>query len=103
MKHHSNGNGNLKKIEELENKPIIYPVTYDLKAIMDSAFEVEHSKEKITEVLAKYKLNYHYKSKKHSSKGSYISFTFQVTINSQQQMQEVYSDLKKLEGLKFAV
>jgi len=101
MKHKSNGN--LKKIEDLQDKPIIYPVTYDLKAVMEGAEETEASKEKITKVLDKHKLNYHYKSKKHSSKGAYVSFTFEVTINSQQQMQDVYNDLKKLEGLKFAV
>lgn len=103
MKHKSNGNGNLKNIEDLEEKPINYPVTYDLKAVMEGAEETEKSKNKITEVLNKHKLNYHYKSKKHSSKGSYVSFTFGVTIESQQQMLEVYNDLKKLEGLKFAV
>lgn len=103
MKHHSNGNGNLKKIEEIKQEPITYPVTYDLKAVMDGAEESEVSKNKISEVLDNHKLNYHYKSKKHSSKGSYVSFTFHVTIESQQQMQEVYNDLKKLEGLKFAV
>ncbi|HEY9113823.1 MAG TPA: DUF493 domain-containing protein [Bacteroidales bacterium] len=103
MKHKSNGNGNLKKIEDIKQEPIIYPVTYDLKAVMDGVEETEESKTKIVKVLDQHKLNYHYKSKKHSSKGTYVSFTFQVTIESQQQMLEVYNDLKKLDGLKFAV
>ena len=103
MKLHSNGNGNLKKIEEIKQEPIIYPVTYDLKAVMDGTEETEVSKEKITKVLDNHKLKYHYKSKKHSSKGAYVSFTFHVTIESQKQMQNVYNDLKNIEGLKFAV
>jgi putative lipoic acid-binding regulatory protein len=103
MKHSSNGNGNIKKIEDLKQESISYPVTYDLKAVMDGGAKTEESQNKISEVLRKHKMNFHYKSKKHSSKGSYVSFTFQVTIESQEQMHEVYNDLKKLDGLKFAV
>lgn len=103
MKLHSNGNGKLKKINEIKQEPISYPVTYDLKAVMEGTMETEKSKSLISEILTRHKLKFHYKSKKHSSKGSYVSFTFQVTIGSQQQLQEVYNDLKRLEGLKFAV
>ena len=103
MNHHSNGNGNLKKIEEIKQEPITYPVTYNLKVVMDGAEETDSSKNKITEVLEGHKINFHYKSKKHSSKGAYVSFTFEVTINSQQQMQDVYASLKTIDGIKFAV
>ena len=53
MKLHTNGNGNLKKLSEIKQEPIVYPVTYDLKAVMEGASEIEKSQNKISEILKK--------------------------------------------------
>ena len=38
-----------------------------------------------------------------SSKGSYISYTYRVTLIGKGQLEKTYGALKNVEGLKFAV
>jgi len=49
------------------------------------------------------KIGYLYQSKNKSSKGSYVSFTYEVTLNNRQTMNRLYELLKKIENLKFAL
>ena len=103
MNYQSNGKGNLRKLEEIKEQPIVYPVSYELKAVMESAVGDEESKEEIVKVFKKHNINFSFLNKKASSKGSYVSFTFKVTIASQSQMHAIYDDLKKINGLRFAI
>jgi len=99
----SNGNGNLKSIAAMEGKIIEFPVSYELKAVMLGSGKDEESKVKLVAVFHQFQIKHNYLTKKVSSKGTYTSFTYKISLKSRKQMDDLYAALKLLEGLKFAV
>jgi len=99
-----NGNGNMKKMSGLEGEAAIeFPVTFELKAVMMGTDSDTENKGKLAVVFDKLKIKHNYRDKKISSKGTYSSFTYEVTLSSKQKMDNLYIDLKDVEGLKFAL
>ena len=103
IKHKNNGNGNLKTTDVLKGKEIEFPVTYQLKAVMTGTENDDSNKEKLTTVFTGLDIVYSYHDKKVSSKGAYVSFTYIVTVVSKSQMDDLYSRLRLIKELKFAV
>ncbi len=96
-------NGNIKPATDFNKEEINYPITFGLKAMMDATINDDENKEGLVEVFKKHGINYSYKDKKISSKGTYASFTYEITIVSKEVMQKLYADLKTVKGLKFAL
>lgn len=103
MNNSENGNGNIKSTADLQEQKIDFPVTFKLKAVMVGSESDEDNKQKLTNVFTSNIVDYKFLDKKVSSKGSYASFSFEVTLNSREQMNKLYEDLKKIKELKFAV
>lgn len=99
----NNGNGHIKSANDFEGKEIEFPVTFQLKAVMTGTENDEGNKEKLEKVFANLQISFSYNDKKISSKGSYTSYTYVVTLNDRQQMLKLYDDLKSIKELKFAV
>lgn len=99
----SKSNGKLKNPSELDNKQINFPVTFNLKAVMEGTGLDEENKKKIVAVFSEFGIKNTYQDKKVSSKGTYTSFTFEVTIESKDEMEKLYARLKNVDGLKFAL
>lgn len=95
-------NGKGKSIKDLEGTEIEFPVTYKLKAVMTGSDD-ESNTMKLIGVFKKLHIEHKYLDKKVSSKGSYVSYTFEVSLNSREQMNKLYTELKKIKELKFAV
>ena len=97
-----NGNGkphpDFKKEQQIE-----FPVTFDLKAVMLGTTEDEVNKSRLEEVLSKGKILFRFLHQKLSKKGNYVSYTYSVTLQSKQEMDRLYSELKGVKGLKFAL
>ena len=102
MNNTENGNGNIKSTADIQEQQIDFPVTFKLKAVMVGT-EDDENKQKLTDVFSSNKVDYKFLDKKNSSKGSYASFTYEVTLNNRDQMNKLYEDLKKIKELKFAV
>jgi len=98
-----NGNGNFKTMADLEGKEIEFPVTFHLKAVMTGTENDDDNKQKLVDVFTRNDIDYRYHDKKVSSKGSYVSFTYEVTLTSREQMKLLYDDLRKIKEIKFAV
>ena len=106
-----NGNGKTKKFKEegpsqpidFQGQKIKYPVTYQLKAIMDATRFDDDNKQDLTDVFRNLEIPYSYLDKKLSAKGTYVSFTYKVTLFSKEQMYRMYADLRALKSLKFAL
>lgn len=98
-----NGNGSVKTAEALKGKDIDFPVTYQLKAVMLGTENDDDNKAKLISVFTELDIVYKYHDKKVSSKGAYVSFTYIITIISKVQMDSLYSQLKLIKELKFAV
>ena len=111
MKQKYNGNGKEKKLnltgpsqpidEQAQN--IEYPVTFNLKAVMTGPRNDDDNKQDIVDVLKGLEIAYAYVDKKISTKGTYTSFSYQVTLISREQMYEMYAELRKIENMKFAL
>jgi putative lipoic acid-binding regulatory protein len=100
-----NNNGESSKNEAInfDGKEIEFPVSYQLKAVMVGTENDDDNKEKLVTLFKKLEIPYQYHDKKISSKGSYTSFTYIVTIDNREQMDKLYAELKKIKELKFAV
>lgn len=99
----NNGGGNIKSHPDIEGKKIEFPVTFQLKAVMIGTENDDDNKMKLISVFKNLKIVYLYLDKKVSSKGTYVSYTFTVTLKSQLEMDKMYAELKKIKELKFAV
>jgi len=104
MKHNSsNGNGNIKTAADLEGKEISFPVTYHLKAVMEGTENENKHKEELVRLFDVLEIKFKYQNKKISSKGAYVSFTYEITLTGKQQMNNLYAGLKKIKAVKFAL
>ncbi|PLW93495.1 MAG: hypothetical protein C0591_14590 [Marinilabiliales bacterium] len=98
-----NTNGNAANADFLKDKKIEFPVTFELKAVMVEEGDHSGNKEKLETIFRKLKIKFQFVADKVSSKGTYISYTYTVTLDAQEQMDNLYDDLKRVEGLKFAL
>ena len=99
----SKTNGSPKNPSELDGKKIEFPVTFNLKAVMSGTGSDDENKKKIVALFSELGIKNKYQDKKASSKGTYTSFTFEVTLNSREEMENLYVRLKNVDGLKFAL
>lgn len=95
-----NGDG---KVCQTFGESVKYPVKFDLKAIIDATIKPEDSIKAMEKLFKEFKVPFSDWRQKSSSGGKYISYTVSVDIDNQKQMDELYSALKKLPGLKFAL
>jgi len=97
------GNGDGKACNLFNRQTVNYPVKFDLKAIIEAAFEKQDSIKNIENVLIKFKVPYDNWRTRPSSGGKYISYTVSIEIRSQKELEDVYTEMKKIPGLKFAL
>lgn len=100
----SNGKDGHKQTPGLPgNKKLNFPVTYHLKAVLEASLGEEQDKKNLEIVFTSVKVPHLFLDSKPSAKGNYISYTYKVTLQDEQQLQRLYDDLKSVAGLKFAL
>jgi len=87
----------------MDNQELQFPVTYRLKTVLTTTLNEMDNKKQLVYVFDELKLSYLYQSKNRSSKGTYVSFTYEITLNDRQTMNRLYALLKRIENLKFAL
>ncbi|MCP4551742.1 MAG: DUF493 domain-containing protein [Bacteroidetes bacterium] len=85
------------------NTNIRYPVSYNLKLIMDNSTSSENHKNNISDVLLNLQIKFGEFQHKLSTKKTYVSFTVKVRIISADQFRVLYAELRKLPGIKTAL
>ena len=96
-------NGGAKPAADFKKEEINYPISFDFKAMMDATINDDDNKQALVDVFDKLGIEHHYHDKKISSKGTYVSLTYKITIVSKEKMQQLYKDIKSVKGLKFAL
>ncbi|MDP2722638.1 MAG: DUF493 family protein [Bacteroidales bacterium] len=91
-------NNGIPKKEELH-----FPVSYVLKAVFDVQADDIINKKGLEELFVQLGIRHSFEGVKISSKGTYKSYSYQVTLNSKAVMEKLYSELKSLPGLKTAL
>ncbi len=99
----TNNNGNAANTDSLKDKKIEFPATFELKAVMVEVGDSVGNKNKLVTVFRKLQIKYRFVADKVSSKGTYVSYSYSITLDSKEQMDKLYVDLKDVEGLKFAL
>ncbi len=87
----------------MNNEELQFPVTYGLKAVMATSHSDMENRKRLTNVFEELKIDYTYLNRSQSSKGSYMSFTYSVTLNDRETMNRLYELLKEIDNLKFAL
>ncbi len=97
-------NGRPKDLnKELEGVEIEFPVSFQLKAVIEGSDNEEESKRNIVAVLGELKIPNEFNGTKVSSKGTYTSYHFNITLTSKTQMKKMYEAMKSIPGFKFAL
>ncbi len=91
------------KNKEFGGAEVEYPVAFQLKAVMDTSSSEDETKKSIAALLGELKIPNSFIGSRTSSKGTYISYHFDVTIADRNQLELMYDSLKRLPGFKFAL
>ncbi|MCG8571140.1 MAG: DUF493 domain-containing protein [Spirochaetes bacterium] len=87
----------------MTKKEIKFPVTYDLKIIMTREAGDEENRRIVESVLNNLSINNGDWTNKFSSQGKYIRYSIPITLQSQEQMHQLYSSLNNIPFIKFAL
>ncbi len=97
-------NGNIKDLNKaIEDVKIEFPVTYELKVVFDATASDDENKKKLLDVFGRLNVTNSYKGNNKSSKRAYVSYNYEENLQNKEQLEKLYSDLKNLPGLKFAL
>ena len=88
--------------QEAEEK-IQFPQNFDIKVIVAASVPIQESKANISRVFSECKTVHSFVSTRASTKGSYITYTYNIDLDSQEQMNAVYDGLKQVPEIKFAL
>lgn len=107
--HHKNASINLSiPMDELikdlnKSERISFPVSFELKVIMDATIPESENAGNIDALLKRLGIPAAFQRKRLSRNGRYMSFTYQVEIESHKVLKDLYETMKTLPGMKFAV
>ena len=85
------------------DEKVKYPIEINLKVITVSENPVEKTKEHLIEIFNKIKIHYDEWSVRPSSKGKYISITVIIKLGSEDIMNEMYKEIKSVQGVIMAM
>jgi len=86
-----------------KQEKLIFPQNFDIKVIVAASIPIEESKANISQVFNDCKTVHSFVSARSSAKGNYITYTYNIDIESQEQMNAVYDGLKSIPEIKFAL
>lgn len=89
----------------MEEQPekLIFPQNFDIKVIVAAIVPIEESKTNISRVFSDSKAVHSFVSARASAKGNYITYTYNIDLENQEQMNAVYDGLKTIPEIKFAL
>ena len=90
-------------MSDFGNETLKFPVTYDLKVILDGTIPESEHRSRISKILFELEIPFSQWSHRLSKVGRYISMTVSITVDSKEILYHLYEELNKLPGLKFAV
>lgn len=88
----------------MENKPELqFPLSFDFKIIVSNSTAEDKTMENINEIFNKVMVPNIFADKRQSGKGKYISLTYTIMLLDRSQMNELYSEIKTLDGFVMAI
>ena len=87
----------------MTEEKIRFPQNFDIMVIVSATVPLEESKKNISRAFSTCKAIHSFVSTRASSRGSYLTYTYNIDIENQEQMNAVYDALKDVSGIKFAL
>jgi len=82
---------------------LIYPQNFDIKLIVTAEIPNEEAKRNISQALSESKTVHSFVNVRSSGKGNYLSYCYNIDIESKEHLERTYALLKQIPGLKFAL
>ena len=82
---------------------VIYPQNFDIKLIISAEIPIEEAKRNISQALSQSQTVHSFVNVRSSGKGNYISYCYNIDIESKEHLERSYALLKQIPGLKFAL
>jgi putative lipoic acid-binding regulatory protein len=99
-----NQNGADTPVNKNQTEPKIdFPVSFELKVVVETLVSLAETQRQLDSMLLRLAVANEYLGVKESGKGKFASHTIRVLLLNQEHLDELYVELKKLPGLKFAV
>ena len=82
---------------------LIYPQNFDIKLIVTAEIPNEEAKRNISQALSESKTVHSFVNVRSSGKGNYLSYCYNIDIESKEHLERTYALLRTIPGLKFAL
>lgn len=84
-------------------KKVEYPQNFDIKLIITAEIPQEEAKRNISQALSEGKTVHSFVNIRSSGKGNYLSYCYNIDIESKEHLEKTYALLRAIPGLKFAL
>jgi putative lipoic acid-binding regulatory protein len=82
---------------------VIYPQNFDIKLIIAAEIATEEAKRNISKALSESRTVHSFVNVRSSGKGNYLSYCYNIDIESKEHLERTYALLRTIPGLKFAL
>ena len=87
----------------MTEKKVNYPQNFDIKLIIAAEIPQEEAKQNISKALSEAKTVHSFVNIRSSGKGNYLSYCYNIDIESKEHLECTYTLLRTIPGLKFAL
>ena len=87
----------------MTEKKVQYPQNFDIKLIIAADIPQEEAKQNISKALTEAKTVHSFVNVRSSGKGNYLSYCYNIDIESKEHLEKTYALLRQIPGLKFAL
>ena len=87
----------------MSDKKVIYPQNFDIKLIIAAEIAMEEAKRNISQALSESQTVHSFVNVRSSGKGTYLSYCYNIDIESKEHLERTYTLLRTIPGLKFAL
>ena len=86
-----------------KQEKVKYPQNFDIKLIIAAEIPIEEAKRSISQALSESKTIHSFVNVRSSGKGNYLSYCYNIDIESKEHLGKTYAMLRQIPGLKFAL
>ena len=85
------------------NGKVNYPQNFDIKLIIAAEIAMKEAKRNISQALSESRTVHSFVNVRSSGKGNYLSYCYNIDIESKEHLERTYALLRTIPGLKFAL
>ena len=87
----------------MSDTKVNYPQNFDIKLIIVAEIPMDEAKKNISQALSESQTVHSFVNVRSSTKGNYLSYCYNIDIESMEHLERTYAHFKTIPGLKFAL